>query len=370
MKLLTRRPAAPDETTDSTAEDALTTRAPVEWTGPAAWVTKTITGGLLACLVAGPMGLLLAGWLLFAAATTPVAAPVVAGESRLVDERTAVEAFASDFVVTWLTTTTGQEERLAPFLASYSGLTMPEEPWLVRDAAPAGIVASESAPGSWSVTVAATVAESDKVPANRRHFQVPVVYADGALVAQSLPAPVSAPGQATSPKLDYRYRAALSDPVATAAGEFLTALLVGGDVTRFISPTADIRAVSPAPYATVEVDDVQVDEDLTDLSDDTPTDGQQLHLLVTAVVTPGAKAKTNALTVQYALTVTARAGRWEISSLDPSPMVTRDGTSPTTTDQAPSVPDSTSPGAQSPDPDQGSPTESPTQPTPAESPTN
>jgi hypothetical protein len=319
----------------------------VEWTGPAAGVTKTITAGLLACLVAGPVGLLLAGWLVWIAATTPTAAPVVSTDVETASARTAVEAFAADFVAAWLTTTNGQEKRLAPFLSSYSGLTLPESPWLLWDAVPAGIVSSD---GSWSVTVAATVAESEHAPTVRRYFQVPVVYADGALVAQALPAPVAAPRQAAAPKLAYRYRAGLDDPVATAAGEFLAALLVGGDVTRVISPGAEIRAVVPAPYTTVKVQDVQVDEDLTGLTTETPSDGRQLHLLVTASVV--GVAETSGLTVQYALTLTARAGRWEVAAIDPSPTDSPGQPSQTQT-PAPGVPSPTT--GTSPDtPDPGS----------------
>jgi hypothetical protein len=315
MRLLTRRVMAAEPAVDAPTAEEEAWRAAVEWTGPAAWVTKAISGLLLACLAAGPVGLLLAGWLLWASgANTPPPAPVVSSDPETMDERTAAEAFAADFVATWLTTVTGQEKRLARFLPAYSGLTLPEAPWLVWDAIPAGIV---SVDGSWSVTVAATVAESTQEPAVRRYFQVPVVHTDGALVAQALPAPVSAPQQATAPKLAYRYRAGLDDPVAAAAGEFLTALLVGGDVTRFVSPSARIRAVTPAPYTAVEVDDVQVDADLTEVPTASPTDGLQLHLLVTATVTPTTRA--GALTVQYALTVTARTGRWEVSSLDPAP---------------------------------------------------
>ncbi|MGL5823587.1 MAG: conjugal transfer protein [Nocardioides sp.] len=321
MRLLTRRL---EDT--SSVEDQPTESAPVAWTGPAAWITKTVTGSLLACLVAGPVGLLLAGWVLWNSATMPLSTPVVSSEAETIDERSAVEAFAADFVVTWLTTTTGQEKRLAPYMVSHSGLTLPETSWLVRDAAPAGIVTSPTLPGGWSVTIAATVSESDQSAATRRYFRVPVVYADGALVAQALPAPVAGPALAAAPKLDYRYRAGLDDPVAAAAQEFLDALLVGGDVTRFISPSAPIRAVTPAPYTAVAVDDVQVDEDLTDSDVAAPVDGDQLQLLVTATVTPTAKA--GVLTVQYALTVTARAGRWEISSVDAGPAVNETGTSP------------------------------------------
>lgn len=346
MTTLLRRRARPEEGHPADLETPRTPEedapAAVEWTGPAAWMTKLTTWGLLACLTAGPVALGLAGWMVWTLMTQPSPVSVESDTTARAGEQTSVEAFATDFVVTWLTTTTGQEKRLTPFVGSSSGLVLPEKPWLVWDAAPAdaapvegisvgsaqgnargnaqgntaAVEATSDEPGVWTVTVAATVAETNNAPAVRRYFQVPVAYKDGAMAAQAFPAPVAAPQTAEAPRLAYRYPVALSDPVSAASAEFLSALLVGGDVTRVISPGAQIRAISPAPYTVAEVEEVRVDEDLTELPKDLP-DGQEVHVLVTATATP--KASAGALSVQYALTLTARDGRWEVSSHDPAP---------------------------------------------------
>lgn len=289
----------------------------MEWTGPAAWVTKTLTGLLITCLVAGPIALLLAGWLTLSLATTPPPAPPAGDTAAAVDERAAVSAFAGDFVVAWLTTARGQEKRLASYMAAgRTGLELPEKPWLVWSTDVAGITGKA---GEWSVTVAATVAESAKTPAMRMYFQVPVLYADRAMIATSLPAPVAAPQQAPARAIDYRNHLGSTDPVALATSEFLKALLVTGDVSRVISPSSKIRAVSPAPFTSVELVDAAITEDPEAINQAAPADGTEVTVFATAVGTPAAKS--GQLTLQYALTLVARGSRWEISVIDPSPLL-------------------------------------------------
>lgn len=331
MNLLTRRPK-----TDQPHVDGQPGTEPsgqldgelssVAWTGPAAWVTKTITVLMLVAQVTGPVALLL---VLALAAAPDTKSPVkqAAPDSAVADERAAVGAYASDYVTTWLTTTRGQEKRLEPFLSTYATASFPKTPWQVSNPAVAGITppsggkAAETPEGAWSVTISATVAENSQTAGVRRYFQAPIIRTeDGAMTAAALPALVPGPTQAVAPDLAYREQVPADDPVATAAAEFLTALLVGGDVTRYITPGAPILAVTPPPYTKVEVDKVQADEDPSDHNTTKPEDGDQLQLLVRAVATP--TAETSAVSVQYVLTVTARAGRWEVSSLDPAPAVT------------------------------------------------
>lgn len=300
-------PAGP-ESEEEPKEPALS------WTGGSAVAAKAITYLLISCLFAGPLALLGIGWLVFAS-SGPAPAPVVAGDtSATVDERAAVEAFAEDFVVTWLTSVDGQEKQLAPFLDDYSSVTLPKVSWTTSGPATAGIAQAED--GTWSVTVAVSVAAPKKKPAVRRYFQVPVTYAGGAMVASALPAPVAGPAVATPARLDYRHRATTADSVTVAATQFLAAMLAGsGDLTRFISPGASIAPIVPAPYTAIEVEDVLVNQELTE-ADVAPETGRTLKLLLTATATATADQQ---ISVTYALTMTAREGRWEVSSVDPTP---------------------------------------------------
>jgi hypothetical protein len=73
-----------------------------------------------------------------------------------------------------------------------------------------------------------------------------------------------------------------------------------------------------------------------------PADGEVVRLLVTASQKTQAG---DAVTGQFALTMTSRGGRWEVSGLDSSPLLLRSdaGTSatPTSTAPVPSAPAST-----------------------------
>ncbi len=78
-----------------------------------------------------------------------------------------------------------------------------------------------------------------------------------------------------------------------------------------------LQSPPPAPYVAVEIEDVLVDRDISSVNQTDPATGTRVHLLVTATATGPDKRQ---ITVQYALTLTARAGRWEITAIDPAPL--------------------------------------------------
>jgi hypothetical protein len=287
------------------------------WTGGSALATRAATVGLWAALLAGPMALLLAVWLLRGVPAQPAATVPV--HEAPAGERTAVQAFAEHFVVTWLQTPAGLERPLDQFVAAPTTITptLPRTPWVPSLPATADLV--DLGDGTWSVTVAVTVTPPGRGPSvgARRYFQVPVTYQEGRLLAQTLPAPVPGPQPAEPVELGYPYRAAVDDAPALAAQGFLAALLTGaGDVTRFLSPGTSVTPIDPPPYTTVEVHEILADTDLTS-APATPRQGEQLQLLVTATAAAGADQE---ISVQYALTLAARAGRWEVKALEPAPV--------------------------------------------------
>lgn len=339
MKLLTRKhrddaqagPVGVDEggTFDPDAAEADDTLASHQWTGASAMTTKAMSVLLWGLLVSGPTAL---AFQLGASQPLPPVAQTATTDTQAT-ERAAVSGFAEDMVVAWLSTPRGQEKSMDRFVVDASSITLAEKPWMVSNASTTSVEATGRT-GVWAVTVAVTVVEA-KDQAVRRYFQVPVHYtAEGALRAQTLPAPVASPAIAVEDRFAYRYRATRTDAVAAAANDFLSALLAGsGDVSRYVSPGAEITAIDPAPYTTVVIEDVMVDEDPAQ-DGTSPANGQERHLLVTATVTAAAKQD---VTVQYALTLAARDSRWEVKSIDPAPMVadpTQD-TSPTETTQTP-----------------------------------
>lgn len=329
--------------------------------GQQAWTTQTSalavrasTVLLWALLAAGPLGLVVGVLALSGTSTT---APAVNVRPEDNDRgQVAASALAEDFVVAWLSTPRsgpgGGPEQLQPFTAAtITSTTLPEAPWSVREATTAQareISTDETSNGStaiWNVVVAVTVEEPQDaagagpteeaaaVVAQRRFFQVAVSVdtAEDTRLALTLPSPVAAPAAGTPPTLAYDERISSSSPLASAAGEFLTGLLVEGDVTRITSPGAEINPVLPAPYTAVNVEEVSAalgDLDTAELENPTelPEDGTSVQLLVQATATSpvaaGAPERVTAMT--YALTLTARQGRWEVSALDPAPALAPD----------------------------------------------
>jgi hypothetical protein len=107
-----------------------------------------------------------------------------------------------------------------------------------------------------------------------------------------------------------------------ASGEFLVALLTGaGDVDRYVSPGTAIAPVTPPPYSAVDVTDVTTDRDVLQMPVP-PATGETVRVLVTARATAGPRQQ---IGVQYALTLIARAGRWEVRVIDLTPVLGRAG---------------------------------------------
>jgi hypothetical protein len=289
---------------------------------------KAATVLLMAALVCGPAGLAVAGWVLYSSAAPPLVASVQVQD--LSPQRAAAGEFAERVVVAWLTTPRGQEAKLTG-LVQVPSVTLPQVPFKVADPT---VSAIEQVDGVWSVTVAVTVTDQRKQPA-RRFFQVPVLVVPGAEVtALSLPAPVAGPTVGVLPRLSYRFQVDPAGPVAQTAAQFLGAYVAGqGDVTRYVSPTVQIHAVTPPPYTAVQVTDLAGDTDID--TADVPKDRTRLRVLVGADASVSSKQQ---VSVTYALTLLARAGRWEVAAIDPTPALSS-RPSGTATPGAPAAPD-------------------------------
>ncbi|ABS06093.1 conjugal transfer protein [Kineococcus radiotolerans] len=212
---------------------------------------------------------------------------------------------------------------------------------------------------AWQVTVAADVEEPDSTGARvmvRRYFAVPVLAQVGTTNGMStaaagasrsasaaaptavtgptagaassmpvrqmrallLPTPVAGPVSGEGAELAYNQQVNITGGLGTSISQFLAAYATGsGDVTRYVTPGHVIKAITPAPYLSVQVQSVLARED--DPTSDAPSDGQHAQVLVTAVF--GNRDQQPGST-QYALDLTARGGRWEISSIAPGPALT------------------------------------------------
>jgi len=259
-----------------------------------------------AALLAGPAAL---GVAVFEGGRVPAA--VAAPAPAAVDDPDTgrVGEFATNVVVTTLT---GTRDSRAPEWVEMVGsgelgLTV---------TAPAVVDVTPASPGrTWSVTIAATVSGKG-VPTSRQFFRVPVARdGSGGLRLLGGIAQVSTPVYGEQGEVEYGERIT-AGPAFDAVTGFLTALLTGaGEVSRYTSPGAPIAPVTPAPYREIEVVDVTATTPVDQAS--APADGAQVRVLAAAT---GVINKTQ-IPLAYAMTLTMRAGRWEISQLDLSPAV-------------------------------------------------
>ncbi|WP_432573383.1 hypothetical protein [Kineococcus sp. SYSU DK005] len=345
------------------------------WTPGAAHGASAVRIALVLALVCGPAALVLQQ--LDSSPAAPRA--VVASARQDAGEVAAVGNFAAEFVTAWLTTPAGGEQALGFYLQSTAGLRLPGSVPRVQNVAVADVervadygahrgssTASSSstattaitsdaasprsltsqaarapeastAASTWQVSVAADVeepgADGERVMV-RRYFAVPVLQRGGtgaavaregapqrerqvvrALRALMLPQPLAGPASGEGAELDYDQQVNPAGSLATSVRQFLAAYAAGaGDVTRYVTPGAPISAITPAAYADVQVQSVLAREG--DPSSDEPADGQRAQVLVTATLITFERQQS---TAQYALALTARGGRWEISALEPVP---------------------------------------------------
>lgn len=273
-------------------------------------VAKLAGGALVACLCLAPVGAFAGGW---AAWQTLTRRPAAAAAAQLdqAGDRTIVGAFAVDVVMAWLSATRDRSDALAVLVPGIQPDRLPVQAFKARDVVVADVRAAGS--GVWSVTVAVTVTDAKKLTV-RRHFQVPVQLSEsGTVVALTLPTPVSPPPIGVPGTSGFR---TVVQPGADGGTvqQFLDAYLTGrGEVARYVTPGVDVQPLMPAPFRLVQLGEVRAMEELPAGA---PVDGVQLHVLAVATVSVTDKQTT---TVTYLLTLTARAGRWEISSIDAAP---------------------------------------------------
>ena len=356
------------------------------WTPGAAHGAGLVRLVLVLALAAGPAALVLQQ-------LNPThALPLTAQASSQPDpsDVAAVGNFAAEFVTAWLTTPAGAEQTLSFYVQNTASLRLAQTVPRVQNvavadverisayspsadsasadpdsaptstttatatatsqgpAAAAAAGAAGLAPMTWKATVAADVEEPGADGARvmvRRYFAVPVLArpASGASVSQAgqgspvhqmrallLPQPVAGPASGEGAELDYAQQVSPTSSLFTSLGQFLTAYAAGsGDVTRYVTPGAPIVAIAPAAYAGVELQSVLAQEG--DPTSDEPADGQRAQVLVTATFTTLDQQK---ITSQYALDLTARGGRWEVSTLAQTPALVQ----PVAAVNAPSAP--------------------------------
>lgn len=276
--------------------------------------TGLMVGGMAAAFVAVPIsGVALQN----SSSQQSVKVPRVVDRSN---ERAIAGEFAQRIIVAWLTSTRDKPAPVQRLVPGVVDLELPVKPYEVGDVTVSSIKSEDGQ--LWAVTVAGTVTDAKKRKA-RRFYTVPVAVTGGAATALSLPTPVPAPKAAQPPRSAYDEDIPARSQVAQAVGAFLMAYTAGqGEVSRYVTPGSGIRAISPAPYASIEVEGMKA---TVPANQRVPRDGARTRVLTYAT---GVVSKSQRTTVSFALTLQARDGRWEVSLVDQMPAVRRLKNSP------------------------------------------
>lgn len=340
MKLLTKRSPRPDKNKSrelvdpSDEETPASDIADADHVAKARLASKAISWGFAACLVAAPISLVVGVADMF---STPAQSSPTAGPATTVSTEEAIAGeYAGEVVVAWLTATRDDSTRLEALLPPS---LVPRVGEIGYSTSAPTVAAIEKAGDTWSVTIGVTVSDATGASA-RRYFQVPVAVVDQAVSVLALPTPVAGPAPGEAGKLEYPVSVSSTSPLMSAIADFLGAYLTGvGDVSRYVTPGSTITPVLPAPYSSVEISSVSANDRDVDLTSD-PGDGATLRVLVTAA---GLVSREQKVDVEFALTMTARDGRWEVESIDPAPAWSPidSGSEEPATPTAPPVPSTT-----------------------------
>ncbi|WP_216216857.1 conjugal transfer protein [Amycolatopsis aidingensis] len=189
------------------------------------------------------------------------------------------------------------------------------------------VSATAPSPGVWSVVVAVNVLTRQP---DSHHVaavscvqvslleQHPADEVRRAYVAAALPALVACPATLPAAELAYPESAEVGGPIGQSVAGFLAAYVAGqGAVDRFVAPGAPLAAVTPAPYRAVRVEEVRTHETFEPGQAARPPDGTETRVLARAW---GRDAAGEDTPLDYALTLRARAGRWEVRQIDPAPL--------------------------------------------------
>ncbi|GAA1095262.1 conjugal transfer protein [Nocardiopsis metallicus] len=169
----------------------------------------------------------------------------------------------------------------------------------------------------WAVTVAVYPRREDPASPAVRHLQLAVHGKDASWTALTLPAEVGVWGPGDLPDLGYVSRKLADSPLTEAVQGWAAAYLVAdGELDRYLAPDTTHPPITMA-HTAVKVDGVypaQSDEDIATAS---PSDGDTVSVLVDLTVTT---ADDQTWPMSYALELSSRSQRWEISAVATSPL--------------------------------------------------
>jgi hypothetical protein len=244
--------------------------------------------------------------------------PAVASSARTASAKAeptaqAPTGFAEVFVGAWLRSSTESETAQSAVAQSMApDVALPEpaasaQP--VRLEQVSAVRSARQAPGRWQITVAVTFTEG-----RVRYFVVPVTADKGEdeLAVAAAPAEVAPLPVTTSKGPAYSVSVPVDGPLSSTLQEFFSAYLCGvGEASRYLSPGVRLAAVADTGYRKVTVQETASDS-ASAAEARVPRDGTSVGIQVEI----GAESADGRWPLAYELRMTARAGRWEVASLE------------------------------------------------------
>jgi len=307
MKLFGKKSAAA-ATEDARVDDGAAESA--GFTNGSLLGSKAVTVLVMIAIACGPVavGMLVAR----GQGSAPIAA--AAESNNLTPLQQATGSFAIGFVGSWLSATKEDSTALETYVTT-APPGLGDIPFEYRNLA---VVETAPADDATTVTVmvGADVMEQagEEEPAwVRRYYEVVIDTASDRLTAIGYPAPVVGPqSTAGAAGLGLNTQLASDSPAVETIQLMLAAYLIGqGSTSSYLTPGVSIPAITPAPFALLNSVSFFAEEQPSA----TPADGDTI--LVQALVTLQT-AEGRTVTAMYFVDLTARAGRWEVTSLSTS----------------------------------------------------
>ncbi|MBR8744693.1 hypothetical protein DSY14_23745 [Nocardiopsis sp. MG754419] len=179
------------------------------------------------------------------------------------------------------------------------------------------VAVEQTAAGEWAVTVAVFPLRSDPTTPAVRHLQL-TAHGDGtAWAALSLPAEVGAWAPTEPTALAYTSRQLAGSPLTEAVQGWATAYLTGeGELDRYLAPEAAFPPITMT-HTSVEIDGVYPAPEDEDIATAPAEDDDTVSVLADLHVTD---AEGQSWPMSYALELTSRSERWEISAVAVPPL--------------------------------------------------
>lgn len=230
----------------------------------------------------------------------------------------------ADFVAAWLAATNDDHTEFDR-LTALRPTAFPRTATDARDLRLISVTPAPENPEQLLVLVSASTKLADESWV-RSYYSVPMLITETQVSPVTLPSQVAVPAPTEKPR-EARYTTRVVGPVTDTITGFFEAYLTGaGEIDRLLTPGSSIAEVTPAPFTEIQVGSVQATKDVSS----EPADGETADLLAT--ISAKSSADEIGITSTYSLAVTARAGRWEITALNPFPVLSDPSTTPTETE--------------------------------------